>query len=438
MKTGIIITSRAGSSRVPGKTFRKINGVRLIEHLVQRCLATGLPVVVAIPHSDISEYAYLRQIFPQVELYAGEDEDPLARMSLVAEAANFDHVIRVTHDKLFIDPLLVAQAVETYDKKNLDYLFSSQFTPGSGFEIISRPILKLASAKYKNVEYVSYAIKNVTRNLHDFRVPEPYQSGCRFLLDYPEDLTFMEAVLSANGNSVSLETAIQYVRARPWLMKLNELPTLTIYTCAHNASKWIEKCMGSVAEQEGFRSMEYILVDDFSTDETFMLMAKMAVSFPNVRLIRNPENLGLASASNVALSEARGTYIMRVDADDYLVASDVAQALITEMRSSGNDAIYPNNYFGSMQKVQNGKEQHHIGGAIFRRSAINHVKFTEMLRGYEGYDFFLRAQDQIRVGYFGRPTFFYRQHRKSLSKSKPSERARIKAEIDARLSPTRH
>lgn len=434
MRFGIVVTSRADSSRVPGKAFRKINGRPVIEHLLQRCVATGLPVTLAVPSKDWEAFGRPSPSGSPVRGFAQDDDDPTARLANAAERHGYDAVIRVTHDKVFIEPELIQLACNTFERKNLDYLYSSQFTDGSRFEIISRQALALAAAKYKNVEHVSYAIKNVTTNSHDLEIPEKFRSPYRFLIDYPEDLTLLETIFAAVGQDCMLEHAIEFMQEHPWAAKLNQLPKLTVYTCAHNAERWITKAMGSVFEQSGFRQMEYLLVDDHSTDSTPLLMAKASTQFPNVRFIRNPSNLGLASSSNVALAEARGEYILRVDADDYLVGKTALEDLITEIGTAGKDVIYPNNYFGSLTKIQNGKEARHVGGAIFRRGALNHIKFTEKLRGWEGHDLYLRAKDQLSIGYFGRPTFFYRQRKGSMSRTDSIERARLKAEIEERYN----
>lgn len=428
-KVGIIILSRIGSSRVPNKTFRKLNGVPLIEHLIARCLKTGLPVFLAVPLADQEHFEYLGVKFP-VTLFYGFDSDPLARMSACVENHGLDHGVRVCHDKIFVDAGLIHLAIEVYQKKNLDYLYSSKFTQGSLFEIISKGALKLASDKYKDIEYIGYAARSVTANVLDFTPPTEYQSQSRFLIDYPEDITLMEVILSQLGNACTLVDAIHFMEDYPWLRKINDLPSLSVYTCAKNAEKFIEKCMGSIVEQSGFHQMEYLLVDDFSQDKTPLLMAKLASTYSNIRLIRNSENLGIASASNVALGEAKGQYIMRLDADDYLTGGkETLNDLIREIKETGKDVIYPNNYHGSLKEMQNGKQEHHIGGAIFKRSAINHVKFTELLKGLDGLDVFTRAKGQINIGYYGKPVFFYRQHKGSLTKNNLDEREKLKAKI---------
>lgn len=433
MKIGIVITSRLNSSRVPNKAVKKLNGLPLIAHLMNRCMDSELPVYLATPENDISVFDnILRPIFGErYEVFVGQPDDPMSRLLNTARYFGLDAVIRVCSDKVFVDPETIKKAAQVFEKKNLDYLYSSKFTPGTGFEIISKEVLELACAKYKNVEHVSYAVKSLTKNILDFDVDVSLSTNHRLLIDYSNDVSLIEIILSTLGSDVDLVNVLEFMNLNKWASAINKIPDISIYTCAYNAEQWIDKCMGSVAMQRRFADMEYILVDDHSIDLTPALIGKFMGKFKNVKFVRNSCNKGLAYSSNVALGLASGKYIMRVDADDYLLRGSIDKLLL-EIESSGKDAIYPNNYFGSFHKIQNGKVTNHVGGAIFRRSAVNHIKFTEELRGHEGLDFFLRAKNQINVGYLNEPLFLYRQHSKSLSKNNLSERAKIRAEIENR------
>lgn len=430
MKTAFIVCSRSDSSRLPGKPFRKINGIPIITHLCRRLAQTNIPVVLAIPPNDLNSYAQVAVKDDGIEaVFVGDEHDPLARMYAAAKDQGIDHIIRVTHDKIFVDPTLVLSALDQYLQNNLDYLYSSQFTDGSGFEIISFEALEKAAKKFKNVEFISYAIRSVTNNSMCFEVPKEYQSDARLLIDYPEDIQLMQTIFSVRKNDCTLLDVIALCNENDWIKRINRMPELTLYTCVYNGEKYLERCMGSISKQKGFRDFEYIIVDDCSTDQTYYLASKFASLYPNVTLIRNEQNLGLASSSNVALKAARGKYIMRLDADDWLVHDHAARDILNCIKRRNLEAIYPNNYFGSLGLTQNGKDAHHVGGAIFSTRAINHIKFTDGLRGYEGLDMWSRAKDVLKIGYLNKPIFFYSQREGSMSRTNLEERARIKERI---------
>jgi spore coat polysaccharide biosynthesis protein SpsF (cytidylyltransferase family) len=425
----VIICTRTDSERLPNKPFRLINGVPLINHLISRLQKTGLKIIIAYPREQkvYESLAGLENVELFPSMYA---EDPLRRMDRAAKQFGVKTIVRVSHDKIFVDTNMLNNAMQVYEDKGLDYLYSTSLIPGSGFEIIDSDALERAAKKYKNIEYIGFAVKSVTpkEKIHDFKVTH-VQKGLRFLVDYPSDLTFLEVIFSQLGNDCTLQQAVKYVFDNPEIKQINKMPALTIYTCAYNAEKWLERCMDSVARQKHFAQYEYILIDDHSTDKTCEIMAKFALKYPNVSWIRNEKNIGLASSSNVALKKARGRYIIRLDADDYFVSCTALEQMLKAIDESGKDAIYPNNYFGSLNTIQNGKLNHHVGGTIFKRDAINHIKFTEGLKNWDSLDVFLRARTQLDIGYLEKAMFFYSQHGESMSKVNLKERAEQKEKL---------
>lgn len=444
LKFGIVICSRLQSDRIPGKALKLVNGRPILDHLIYRLLDIDLPIILAIPPRDYHEYKefVLKYGYHKkgVYIFTGSEHDPLERMRQAAIYYNLDAVIRISHDKIFVDSLDLANAINEFtisnynfnpEKKSAEYLYASGFVDGTGFEIIRRDILEVAANTFQKVEHVSYAIRALTKNIIEFKEKKRLQDH-RLLIDYPEDLQVIEVILNTLGNGITKNQALDYLDEHPNISRLNRLPLVSFYTCGFNASKWIDACMGSVSAQRCFNKCEYLLIDDCSNDGTFEKMAKFhSVYDHNTTLIRNQWNKGLASSSNIALTRARGKYIMRLDADDYLEGDNQhVLRMIEQIEKEDKDVLYPDNFHGSLEVIQSGNEEHHVGGALFRTRAANHVKFTEGLRGYEGYDFFKRAGQQLKVGYFETPTFFYRQHKESLSKNDLMERQRIKNDID--------
>lgn len=428
MKTAIIICTRSDSSRVPRKPFKKICGKPILEHLLDRLAPSKIPIILAYPFEQIEDYQELK-IRENVYLHDSiHYDDVLKRMNDCAKEYKVENIIRISHDKILVNPEDLFSALGVYFRKNLDYLYSSSLIAGTGFEIINAKVLDIAANRFDDVEHVSYAIKAVTSNDHNY-VSNHKDSNFRFLIDYPKDVDFLEVLFSQVGSDANLNECIDYLNKNPEIKKINQLPRVTVYTCAHNAEKFIQKAMDSVAGQSDFKKWEYILVDDGSTDKTCELMAKFCLKHKNARWIRNEKNIGLSSSSNKALKEATGHYIIRLDADDTFSFPGAIRELLSEIESTGKDVIYPNCFFGSYYNVQSGKESHHVGGSIFKKSALNYIKFTDGLRGYEGLDLFMRAKSLLNIGYLNKPMFFYTQRDDSLSKSNLDDRKKIKEEI---------
>jgi spore coat polysaccharide biosynthesis protein SpsF (cytidylyltransferase family) len=339
-------------------------------------------------------------------------------------------IIRVCHDKLWVDPDTVEEALEEFNVRQGDYLYSNKFMPGTGFEIISYDCLDRAVRKFVTAEHISYACKATSSNTLLFDPPAISKGKARLLIDYPEDLTVIETILQRLGNDCTLDEVKHLVKNAPWIMNINRQPLVTVYTCAHQADKYIDQAIKSVLNQHVKGEIEYLLIDDYSTDQTPYIMAKYLSKYPDIiRYSRNSENVGLSSSSNRALSMAKGKYIIRLDADDYFTSGDSVQTLITKLEEKKADAIYPNYYYGEFGRLGYGRQHHHAACALFRTRALNHIRFTEELRGHDSLDVFLRAKDQLKIAYTSKVAFFYRQHSASLTKNNLDERDKIKKDL---------
>jgi spore coat polysaccharide biosynthesis protein SpsF len=432
MKTAIVICSRIGSSRIPGKALREIEGKPIIAHLVDRLRALDLPIIIAVPRDEVPQYEFL-VVKNKIYLYGGEGDDPLVRTALVARKYKLDTVIRVTHDKVFVDIDSINQMLEFYEEHEVDYVSLAGAIAGTGAEIISARAIIDAAEKFKGVEFISYAIKAVVEKsrCHSFKIADPTRGALRLLIDYPNDLSLVSLLMSKMGADCSLASAVHCWQNMPWISEINKLPKVSVYTSAFNAEKFLSQAMASVKDQKMFSDLEYILVDDFSSDDTPELMAKFCVENSNARWVRNNKNLGLAASSNVALSIARAPYILRLDADDFFTNKKSVEYLYLNIHNSIFDAVVPNNYFGSFDKIQKGKDGMHIGGTIFKTAAVNHIKFNDKLRNYDGLDFFTRGRMELTIGYLKKPMFFYTQRADSMSHTNLAERARMREEIES-------
>lgn len=87
---------------------------------------------------------------------------------------------------------------------------------------------------------------------------------------------------------------------------------LSIVIVAWNAKHYLELCLESLAKDPPRRSMEVLVVDNASADDTIeMVEAK----FPWVKLIKSKENLGFSKGNNVAIRQCQGRYIALVNPD---------------------------------------------------------------------------------------------------------------------------
>lgn len=99
-------------------------------------------------------------------------------------------------------------------------------------------------------------------------------------------------------------------------------PRVTIVVPAYNLEQYLPDTLRSIQNQED-KDWECIVVDDDSPDACGDIADAFAEQDERFRVIHNEKNLYLAESRNVAIREARGRYILPVDADDMITPRTV-------------------------------------------------------------------------------------------------------------------
>lgn len=90
----------------------------------------------------------------------------------------------------------------------------------------------------------------------------------------------------------------------------------SIITAVYNNKRYLEVAVESVMKQH-YESLEYIIVDDGSTDGTGELADEIAKKYKNVRVIHQ-ENKWIYASFNEGIKHASGEYIYILNSDDKL------------------------------------------------------------------------------------------------------------------------
>lgn len=109
-------------------------------------------------------------------------------------------------------------------------------------------------------------------------------------------------------------------------------PTLTAIVLTWNSRKYIEKCLDALEADVAGIPTELIVVDNGSLDGTPEVVAARPgrSSFVRLALVRLTRNRGTTWTRNLGLREARGKYLLVLDADTEILPGTV-RALIAEM-----------------------------------------------------------------------------------------------------------
>ena len=92
---------------------------------------------------------------------------------------------------------------------------------------------------------------------------------------------------------------------------------LSVIMPVYNVEKTFSIALDSVLMQDVDFDYEIIIVDDGSTDSTPQIIKEYSKKYPQIKLITNDHNKGLASAFYDALCASKGDYYCVLDGDDY-------------------------------------------------------------------------------------------------------------------------
>lgn len=108
---------------------------------------------------------------------------------------------------------------------------------------------------------------------------------------------------------------------------------VTIMIVSYNTREMTLGAIRSVYAQTKRRSFEIIVVDNGSSDGS---AEAIAGAYPEVRLIRRPDNPGFAAGNNIAAREAKGLYLLLLNPDTEVLDGAIDKLVaFAEHRSDG-------------------------------------------------------------------------------------------------------
>lgn len=190
---------------------------------------------------------------------------------------------------------------------------------------------------------------------------------------------------------------------------------ISIIIPVFNAERFLKEALESIISQTiGFESLEVIMVDDCSTDNSLGIMTDYSEKYDNFKAIHLDKNSGCASKPrNIGLDNATADYIMFLDSDDELI-EDVCEKLYYELIEKDADAVTANaicvlddgevkdiNYADDYYEVTSNRnidlfKPFRIWGTLFKRSVIeeNNLRFIDVATNEDthfNHNFFFHA-----------------------------------------------
>jgi glycosyltransferase involved in cell wall biosynthesis len=199
-------------------------------------------------------------------------------------------------------------------------------------------------------------------------------------------------------------------------------PRLSVITSCYNHGRYLRECIDSVRRQTVW-DIEHIIVIDGATDNSLAIADEAMDADDRTFVIVNRANRGLAASQNRGISVAQAPWLLKVDADDYIAPTYVADILDAAEADPRRNVIFsPAQHVGHRQDVFRYPSFNPArmidtlmlaGCAAIRRDLWDAVGgHDETLRFAEDWDLYIRAHlavglvpHQLRAA-----RWFYRVH----------------------------
>ncbi|NMV41886.1 glycosyltransferase [Ralstonia insidiosa] len=211
-----------------------------------------------------------------------------------------------------------------------------------------------------------------------------------------------------------------------------EYPLVTIVTPTFNQSKFVAETIESVLAQT-YPNIEYIVLDDGSTDDTKQVLA----TYAERAIIESQQNLGQARTLNKGWGMARGKYLAYLSSDDLIYPHAIERLIGILEADSGVVCAFPNSDLIDVHSrvIKRNickpfdfedlvvRQECYIGpGAVFRRDAFEAVGgWCPKLKLAPDREFWIRLASRGRFEFCADTLAGYRMHPKSISYKDVSE-----------------
>jgi spore coat polysaccharide biosynthesis protein SpsF len=241
-RIAIVIQSRTGSSRLPGKILMPLAGRPLLERMVERVRAAAIPaesteiiVATTTEPADDPVAALCERI--DVACFRGHPTDLLDRHYQAGRAAGASVVVKIPSDCPLIDPGVIERVIGFYLDHRDEYDFVSNLHPasypdGNDIEVMFMAALEIAWREATLPLQREHTTPFFWDQPERFRVGNvawekglDYSMSHRWTIDYQADYDFMRTVYdrlyTPDRPIFSLDDILTLLEAHPEIHDIN-------------------------------------------------------------------------------------------------------------------------------------------------------------------------------------------------------------------------
>jgi len=227
VKSYAIVTARNSSKRLPDKMIKTICGKKCIEITIERAKKTGFPVILATSTDRSDDIFETIAKNSKVELYRGSRLNKLKRWKGCFHTFAIENALLVDGDDLLYDYDIGKRAIQMFQSCDADIIQHPQniicgfFT----YAIHRKAFEKLEP--YSNDEQLDtdVIVEFIKKSRLQVKIIELFDweknKNFRLTLDYIEDLTMFETLISQAGYQLSGQKIIRFLENHPDIVNIN-------------------------------------------------------------------------------------------------------------------------------------------------------------------------------------------------------------------------
>lgn len=328
MKILAITQARYGSTRLPAKILKEVNGVTLLETHLTRILKSKMitKLIVATTTEDGAEHIIDIANRVDVRTYQGSLNDVLERFYMAAKPENPDYVVRLTSDCPLIDPEVIDKVINHCIEGGFDYVSNTMdptYPDGADVEAFKFSALerayKDASLQSQREHVTPYiwsnsSFKGGSLFLSDNCANDADYSHIRLTVDTIEDFEVIKRVIELKGADKPFE----------------------VYAKLVDGDQEIKSINGQYSRNEGYDKS--ILKDEINMGKGQKLYKKAKTLIPGgtMLLSKRPE-MFLPENWPSYFSKAKGCSVWDLDGREYIDCS--IMGIGTNTLGYGNEAV---------------------------------------------------------------------------------------------------
>ena len=212
MKLGVIIVCRYGSTRLPGKILKEINGTPILQYIYNKFLhilpADSIVIATSNDPSDDILHQYCEE--NNIHCFRGDLNNVADRFLSTAKEHEFEYAVRINGDNLFIDITSFLHMLDVCRSNQFDFVTNvpgRTFPFGMSIEMVKTEFYQSLMAdiaqdeRYKeHVTLYLYDHPEIGTRYHYTNTSCPELTGVQLAIDTQDDFDKAKEIMNRLGD----------------------------------------------------------------------------------------------------------------------------------------------------------------------------------------------------------------------------------------------